>query len=332
MSVHFYPVTPIADSCQDYTVKVNGQVITTDTARVSACPFNRRWPGHQRPIDQSDLNNFVSFAMEEPVEIEEIPTEPFETVHVRPRALGITPTVCGNSIKFRLDKPAYFTVEPFGRSHPLHIFADSMVDYNIDPADENVIYFGQGEHDVGLLELKSGQTLFLDEGAVVYATVKAYEADNISILGHGILDNSRNKETIFFEACEDFNDEAVNNAHREHTVQLEYCTGIRIDGITIRDSLVYNIRPVCCKDIDIRNVKIMEDGSFEERAHLSRCGSLDLYEVVKGLVDNGFDGYVRPDHGRMIWGETGKPGYGLFDRALGAAYINGLFEACEKAK
>ena len=80
----------------------------------------------------------------------------------------------------------------------------------------------------------------------------------------------------------------------------------------------------------IRNVKLMEDGSFEERAHLSSCGSLDVYEIVKALVDNGFDGYVRPDHGRMIWGETGKPGYGLFDRALGATYINGLFEALEK--
>lgn len=80
----------------------------------------------------------------------------------------------------------------------------------------------------------------------------------------------------------------------------------------------------------IRNVKIMEDGSFEERAHLSSCGSLDMYEIVNALVENGFDGYVRPDHGRMIWDETGKPGYGLYDRALGATYINGLFEACEK--
>ena len=82
----------------------------------------------------------------------------------------------------------------------------------------------------------------------------------------------------------------------------------------------------------IRNVKNMPDGSFEERAHLSSCGSMDMYEIVKALADNEYDGYVRPDHGRMIWGETGKPGYGLYDRALGAAYINGLFEACEKAK
>ena len=81
----------------------------------------------------------------------------------------------------------------------------------------------------------------------------------------------------------------------------------------------------------IRNVKVMDDGSFEERAHLSSCGSLDIYEIVKVLCENKFNGYVRPDHGRMIWGETGKPGYGLFDRALGATYINGLFEACEKA-
>ena len=81
----------------------------------------------------------------------------------------------------------------------------------------------------------------------------------------------------------------------------------------------------------IRNILIMEDGSFEESGHLSRCGSIDMYEVVKALVETGFDGYVRPDHGRMIWGETGRPGYGLYDRALGATYINGLFEACEKA-
>ena len=82
----------------------------------------------------------------------------------------------------------------------------------------------------------------------------------------------------------------------------------------------------------IRQVKLMEDGSFEECGHLSDNGSLDMYEIVKALTDTGFDGYVRPDHGRMIWGESGKPGYGLYDRALGAAYINGLFEACEKAE
>lgn len=79
----------------------------------------------------------------------------------------------------------------------------------------------------------------------------------------------------------------------------------------------------------LRNVAVLDNG-FEERAHLSCCGSLDMFGIVKALVENGFDGYVRPDHGRMIWGETGRAGYGLYDRALGATYLNGLFEAVEK--
>ena len=82
----------------------------------------------------------------------------------------------------------------------------------------------------------------------------------------------------------------------------------------------------------IRNVKILEDGSFEESAHFSPCGSLDIVGIMRALYKNGFDGYVRPDHGRMIWGETGKPGYGLFDRALGASYLNGIWETLQKTE
>ena len=83
--------------------------------------------------------------------------------------------------------------------------------------------------------------------------------------------------------------------------------------------------------VHLRNVKWeKDDGSFTEVGHCTKDGSLDMAEIVKALVVNGFDGYVRPDHGRNIFGENGKPGYGLYDRALGATYINGLFEAFEK--
>ena len=82
----------------------------------------------------------------------------------------------------------------------------------------------------------------------------------------------------------------------------------------------------------LRNVKVEEDGSFYESTHRSCDGSLDMAAIVKAYHDVGqdVDIYWRPDHGRMIWGETGKPGYGLYDRALGAVYINGLIEAVEK--
>lgn len=70
---------------------------------------------------------------------------------------------------------------------------------------------------------------------------------------------------------------------------------------------------------------------FEESAHPTECGSLDMYEIMKALYDSGFDGYIRPDHGRMIWGEKGRYGYGLYDRALGATYLVGLWEAISRA-
>ena len=85
--------------------------------------------------------------------------------------------------------------------------------------------------------------------------------------------------------------------------------------------------------VHLRNICYTDDkDSFVEVGHDSHLGSLDMAEIVYRLVENGFDGYVRPDHGRNIFGENGKPGYGLFDRALGCAYINGLFEAAEKRR
>ena len=83
--------------------------------------------------------------------------------------------------------------------------------------------------------------------------------------------------------------------------------------------------------VHLRQITHSGDLDFCESGHLTSMGSLNMYGIVKALVEAGFDGYVRPDHGRNIWGEDGKPGYGLYDRALGATYLYGLFEAIEKS-
>lgn len=82
----------------------------------------------------------------------------------------------------------------------------------------------------------------------------------------------------------------------------------------------------------VRNIKFLSERTFHESSHLSADGSFDMFEIMKAYHDTGFAGYVRPDHGRMIWGEKARPGYGLYDRALGAAYLNGLWEAIGKMK
>jgi mannonate dehydratase len=80
-----------------------------------------------------------------------------------------------------------------------------------------------------------------------------------------------------------------------------------------------------------RNVRVTGQRAFHETAHPSGCGGVDLWQVLRALKDVGFAGPMRPDHGRMIWGETGRPGYGLYDRALGVTYLQGLWEALTRS-
>ncbi|MFB1099695.1 mannonate dehydratase [Terribacillus sp. JSM ZJ617] len=82
----------------------------------------------------------------------------------------------------------------------------------------------------------------------------------------------------------------------------------------------------------IRNVKIYDNGDFVETSHYTQDGSININGVVAELHRQNYDGYVRPDHGRHIWGEKCRPGYGLYDRALGIMYLLGLWDAYEARK
>lgn len=131
----------------------------------------------------------------------------------------------------------------------------------------------------------------------------------------------------------------INN--KENILKLLNAVDSKFNGLTLcTGSLGSNPDNDICDIIEatkgrvhfahIRNLRHHSPGKFEEAAHLSRDGSMDMYKIMKTLYETGFDGPIRPDHGRMIWGEVAMPGYGLYDRALGATYLNGLLEAIEK--
>ncbi len=82
----------------------------------------------------------------------------------------------------------------------------------------------------------------------------------------------------------------------------------------------------------VRNTRHIAPGVFEEAAHYAADGSLDMVDIMRALVSIGFDGPIRPDHGRAIWGEVSMPGYGLYDRALGSQYLLGLYDALLQEK
>ncbi len=118
----------------------------------------------------------------------------------------------------------------------------------------------------------------------------------------------------------------------DHYNGLTFCTGSF--GSSPKNDIVKMIDKYSKMDrihfAHLRNVRQLGPHSFEEAAHYSSDGSLDMYQICKALHKNGYNKYIRPDHGRMIWDEEAKPGYGLYDRALGAMYLSGIWEALDK--
>lgn len=130
--------------------------------------------------------------------------------------------------------------------------------------------------------------------------------------------------------------------NKENILRLLKAVDAKFNGLTLcTGSLGSNPKNDICDIIrsskgrihfaHVRNLIHHAPGKFDEAAHLSTDGSMDMYEIMKALYDIEFDGPVRPDHGRAIWGEVAMPGYGLYDRALGATYLNGLWEAINKS-
>jgi mannonate dehydratase len=80
----------------------------------------------------------------------------------------------------------------------------------------------------------------------------------------------------------------------------------------------------------VRNVKVYENGDFIETSHRGQDGTVDIVGIMKAYHESGFNGYIRPDHGRHIWDEKCRPGYGLYDRALGIMYLLGIWDSLER--
>ena len=83
----------------------------------------------------------------------------------------------------------------------------------------------------------------------------------------------------------------------------------------------------------IRNVKHFENGDFSEASHRDCDGDTGILEILKAYHDCGFEGYIRPDHGRHLWNEgpgNVRPGYGLYDRALGIMYMLGVWDMLDR--
>jgi hypothetical protein len=224
----------------DFAVVIDGLPVFTHRARVSAYPVNQFLRPYQRPLEQTELASFASWEMSAPVEVEVQSFRPVNSVIVRPRSAGVVPETDGDFIRFTIRRPGQYVVEVNDYHKALHLFADPPERDIPDPADPDVTYFGPGVHCAGLVPVRSGQTVYLAAGAVVYGAILAEHEHDITVCGRGILDGSRfDRYDLTSLLC--FYD----------------CTNVRIDGIVVRDSSAWTLVSVRCRDVHIRGVKII---------------------------------------------------------------------------
>lgn len=274
-----YPMPHGEANSEDYQVFVDGTPVCVYQARVSAVPFNQLWPGYQRPLDQTEIASFAYFDISGEATIEVISGEQVNTVAVKPSAYGIKPEAGGNKITFKLVDPCQITIEVNGINRALHLFVNPVESHMVNREDPKIKYFGPGVHDAGKITMNSGDTVYIEGGAVVYGCIEARDASDIRILGRGILDTSR------FERFD------VNGS-----IALFNCSKVEINGIIIRDPSEWTVIPAGCDHVNIRNIKLIglwrynSDGIDVVNSRNVRIDScfVRAYDdciVIKGLKD-----------------------------------------------
>ena len=252
----------LGQSCSAFDVKLDGRSLPVHPVRVSAFPMNQLWPGYQRPEEQTEVAGFVSFDMDRPVVLTICPNgnerggEPV----VLPLSWKPKTEICDEGLRIEVDRPRQFVVS-FGRDAvPLHVFANPPF---VRPSGANVRTFDPGEHHVGTLCPRSGETIVIDEGAVVYGNILVAHAENVKVTGRGIVDCSYIDRTT--------GDTVQNRAYakagfppcafgEELSVSAFTCawsTNVTVEGVVFRDSPQWtmNVRAQS-RNVTADNVKI----------------------------------------------------------------------------
>jgi polygalacturonase len=125
----------------------------------------------------------------------------FSKVSIGPRTGAPQTRRIGDKIYLTLTHPQNFAIFfDDDRLHNLHVFAGAPI---AAPTGPNVIRFGPGLHkpanDGEFFTVASGQTVYLDGGAVLQGAFKVDGARDVTILGHGLILPPSGKDGNQFE-------------------------------------------------------------------------------------------------------------------------------------
>lgn len=191
--------------------------------------------------DAADFANFIYDPTDGPVEIVvERQLGPIAAAKVRPRRHAIRSAIDGPALRFSLSQPLKLAIEIDGL-RPLFLWANPPETDRPSPDDPNVLYYAAGQtYEVPELELQSGQTLYLEGGAVLKGSIRAKEAENIAIRGHGILDGSYYLRS---------------RGESSRSILLDRCRNVDIRDIAMIRPSTWMVTLGCCRDVRVRNLK-----------------------------------------------------------------------------
>jgi len=236
-----------------YSVSVEGTPIPAWLARVREAinmPADAGWTSMLG--GPTEWCSFVRFDAGYPVTVRVTVLRPFSAAEILPRSAGIPTEVDGNAVTFRLDGPHHLTLCLDGcDEHPLHLFCREIETDRPDPTDENVIYFGPGEHWVHSIRVKSGQTIYIDGDAVLRAILpegaqgKRGGVLNLTGYGHPVIDVDGVEDVRIFGRG--IIDGGCLPHPAKNLVRVNQSRGVRIEGLTLRNSPNWHL-PICSSE------------------------------------------------------------------------------------
>lgn len=269
-----------------YKVFVNGTITELEKITVSAHPFNRVWPGKQRDPAQSESAYMLRTFGEGKLRIEIETDFPIFDAVVRPLSKNIPIEITHQKVCISIPENGKYSIEIGGRRNAIHLLYQKSIDDIELPSP--TYHFGAGHHHVGLMKLKSGDSVHISRDAVVHGSFLAVDVQDIKIFGDGILCGDWEERT---ERHGDlgFNNENIFQPEDIHTyggIRAYRCKNISIRGITVTDTASYAISFFATDGIHIDNVNVLGLWKYN-------CDGIDFFNssniTVKDCFIRSFD-------------------------------------------
>ena len=264
-----------------YQIFINGVLTKPEEITVSAYPFNRTWPGKQRDPAQSETAYMLRVFGEGALEMEIETQFPISDAVLRPLSANIALETQPQKISFTVPQNGKYSIEINGVHHAIHLLYQKSTDYSAFPAP--TYHFKSGHYDVGLLTLKSGDTVCIEKDAVVHGSLFALDAKDITIYGDGVLCGDWEVRT---EKHGDlgFDNENVFDPAVIHTyggIRMFRCENISLYGITVTDTASYAISFFATDGISIDDVNVLGLWKYN-------CDGIDFFNSANITVKNCF--------------------------------------------